>query len=170
MSIKLSDLLNNLVSQQLPALTAILTKAKSHIIESGGDDQSLLATRLHDDMHPLSWQIKATIELIVRGVARVSGREPDSFELSEDTFEAIIARVAQVNNDLENLDDDAINENEETVFTIPLGSDGSLEMTGKDYVIKFLLPNVFFHLTTAYDLLRMNGVALSKRDYMGSVR
>lgn len=75
MTINISDVFNGLVSQQLPALITILTKAKEYAAESGTEDKIFLETRLIDDMHPLSWQIQTTLELLLRGVARLTGAE-----------------------------------------------------------------------------------------------
>ncbi len=167
MSIKLSDVFGGLTSQQLPALRTILAKAKAYADESGTEHKTLLAARLHDDMHPLSWQLQTTVELVSRGIDRMLNKEPVNLVLDEDNFDALITRIEGINAELSTLDQAALNQAAETVFEIPIGPDASLSLTGDDYVLKFLLPNVYFHLTTSYDILRMQGVPVGKRDYMG---
>ena len=169
MSIKISDIFKGLTEQQLPALVTILTKAKDYAVESGIDDKSLLDTRLYEDMHPLSWQIQTTLELLLRGSARISGGEPEGLELQENDFAGLINRVEAIKLELEELDGATLDKNAQTVFKLPIGPEAFLELSGNDYVIKFLLPNVYFHLTTTYDLLRMKGVPLGKRDYVGPI-
>jgi hypothetical protein len=167
MSINISDIFTGLASQQIPALITILSKAKEFAQESGIADEELLATRLHDEMHPLSWQLQTTVELVQRGASRLLKQEPASLVLEEDNFEALIARITNIQSELLNLDNTVLNQSVNETFEIPVGPEASLSLTGQDYVLKFLLPNVYFHLTTSYALLRMRGVAVGKRDFMG---
>ena len=169
MSINISEVFQSIAEQQIPALIAILTKAGKFAAETGAKDSSLLAARLSPDMHPLSWQIQTTLELLGRGVARLSGDEPVSLALEESKFSELISRVEEVRDDLSKLDTVALDQSAEKVFEIPLGPDSSLSLSGTDYVMKFMLPNFYFHLTTTYDLLRMSGVPLGKLDFMGPV-
>lgn len=167
MSIKLSDVFSGLREQQLPALVTILSKAKAFAEESGIEHKTLLDTRLSEDMHPLSWQLQTTVELICRGLQRLLNQEPTNVVLDEGNFDQLIERIEQINAELAAYDLDLLDKAGEAVFDIPIGPEASLSLTGNDYVIKFLLPNVYFHLTTAYALLRMKGVDVGKRDYMG---
>ena len=167
MSIEISDIFSGLASQQIPALISILSKANEHAKETGMTDKVMLAKRLHQDMHPLSWQLQTTVELIKRGASRLLKQEPANLVLDEDNFEALIGRITSIQNELSNLDTATLDQAADQTFEIPVGPDASLSLTGQDYVLKFLLPNVYFHLTTAYDLLRMQGVPVGKRDFMG---
>jgi len=166
---QISHVFDGLTSQQLSALINILNAAKKFAEESNTDHKQLLAARLYEDMHPLSWQLQTTVELIVRAADRLTMQEPTSLVLEEDNFDELIARVEQIKDTLLELDKAALDQSVDTVIEIPVGPEASLSLTGQDYVLKFLLPNVYFHLTTAYDLLRMQGVPLGKRDYMGPI-
>lgn len=167
MSIKLSDIFDGLISQQIPALITILTKANSYAQQSDIADKELLSKRLHDDMHPLSWQLQTTVELIQRGLSRLLRQEPASLSLDEDNFDELIERIESIRDELANIDSTSLDKVADQMFEIPVGPDAVLSLTGQDYVLKFLLPNVYFHLTTSYDLLRTQGVPLGKRDFMG---
>jgi len=167
MSIKVSDVFSGLTSQQLPALLTILSKAKAYADELGINHNVMLATRLHEDMHPLSWQLQTTVELVARGLDRLLKNEPRNLVLDEDNFDALISRIEGMIAELSDLDQQALDQSADTMFEIPVGPETTLSLTGGDYVLKFLLPNVYFHLTTSYDLLRMQGVPVGKRDYMG---
>ena len=167
MSLNISDIFTGLASQQIPALITILSKAREFAKETGISDKELLATRLHEEMHPLSWQLQTTVELILRGASRLVKQEPASLVLDEDSFDALIERITNIQIGLSNLDNAALNRSVDEIFDIPVGPDASLSLSGQDYVLKFLLPNVYFHLTTSYALLRMKGVDVGKRDFMG---
>lgn len=167
MTITVSEVFNGLVSQQLPALVNILTKAKDFAKESGTSDANLLATRLHEDMHPLSWQLQTTVELIQRGADRLTNQDPSNLVLDENNFDDLISRIENITSEFAKLDSAALDQSANVEFKIPVGPEAHLTLTGRDYVLKFLLPNFYFHLTTTYDLLRMKGVPVGKRDYMG---
>ncbi|GAA6136934.1 DUF1993 domain-containing protein [Arenicella sp. 4NH20-0111] len=167
MTIAVSDVFSGLITQQLAALISILGKANDYAKENNLTDKDLLATRLHEDMHPLSWQIQTSVELIQRGISRLTNQEPVNLVLDEPSFDKLILRIQSIKNELSNLNSTALNESADVVFEIPVGPDASLPLKGKDYVLKFMLPNVYFHLTTTYDLLRMKGVPVGKRDFMG---
>jgi hypothetical protein len=168
-SISVSDVMNGLATQQVHGLILILKKAKEHAQESGTDYATLMAARLHPDMHPLSWQLNATLEILVRGSARLSRAEVKGLTLNEDEsdFDGLIASIEGLQQKLLGVDNALLDQSEAEEFDVPVGPDASMPMTGKEYLLKFLLPNFYFHLTTSYDLLRMSGVAVGKRDYLG---
>jgi hypothetical protein len=168
-SISVSDVINGLAKQQVHGLILILKKAQEHAEESGTDYATLLAARLHLEMHPLSWQLNATLEILVRGSARLRRAEVIGLTLDEDEtdFDGLIARIEGLQQELLGLDSALLDQSEAETFDVPAGPGVLLPMTGKEYVLKFLLPNFYFHLTTSYDLLRMSGVAVGKRDYLG---
>ncbi len=169
MSTKLSTIFNSLRSQQLPALIGLLEHGGRFAEEKGIKDEELLELRLTDDMHPLRWQIQTVLELILRSAARVSEAELPSLELTETSFDDIIDRAKAVSNTLDNYDFDEMDANAGKEFEIPIGPDAKLTLTGQDYVLKFFLPNFYFHLTTTYALLRQQGVPIGKLQYMGPV-
>lgn len=167
MSIQISQVFDGLVSQQILALIGILKKGQEHAKSKGIDDQELIGARLTEDMHPLLWQVQTALELITRGAERLMVSDLHSLELNETNFDALIARVESVHASLKDLNAAKLDASSDMVFVIPIGPEAKLTLTGRDYVLKFLLPNVYFHITTAYALLRMNGVDVGKRDYMG---
>jgi len=168
MSIKIVDVANGLRSQQLSALKTILVRARDYSNESGVEATSLLETRLYPDMHPLSWQIQTVAELIQRGIARLRGEEPQALVLDENNFDALISRLETIQADLMDIDLSELDKAASKTIEFKAGPDNTLSFSSEDYVVKFLLPNIFFHLTTTYDLLRMSGVPLTKGDYMGA--
>jgi hypothetical protein len=159
--------MNGLATQQVHGLILVLKKAKEYAEVSDTDYATLLATRLHPDMHPLSWQLSTTMEMLIRGAARLSRAEIIDLKIDEADFDALIARIESLQQELLALDSALLDQSETEKFEIPIGPGTTVPMTGKEYLLKFLLPNVYFHLTTSYDLLRMSGVAIGKRDYMG---
>jgi hypothetical protein len=167
MSISVSDVVNGLATQQVNGLILVLKKAKEYSAEAGTGYVSLMGARLHPDMHPLSWQVNSTLEILLRGTARLSNAEVIGLNLEEDDFDGLIASVESIQQELLALDSALLDQSETNTFDVPIGPDATMPMTGKDYLLKFVLPNFYFHLTTSYDLLRMSGVPVGKRDYMG---
>jgi len=166
-SISISDVMNGLATQQVHGLILVLKKAKEYAEESNTDAATLLAARLHPDMHPLSWQLKATMETLTRGSARLNHAEVIDLTLDEADFDGLIARIEGLQQELLVLDSALLDQSEAESFDVPIGPGATMPMTGKEYLLKFVLPNFYFHLTTSYDLLRMSGVAVGKRDYLG---
>ena len=167
MSISISEVSNGLATQQVNGLILVLKKAKEYSAKSDVDYATLLAARLHPDMHPLSWQVNSTLEILVRGTARLSNAEVLELKLEAENFDDLIEKVEKIQQELLALDRSILDQSEDQTFEVPMGPTATLPMTGKEYLLKFLLPNFYFHLTTSYDLLRMNGVPVGKRDYMG---
>ena len=167
MSIRISEVVTGLATQQVNGLILVLKKAEAFSAESDTDYATLLAARLHPDMHPLSWQLNTTLELLLRGTARLSGAEVVDLNLGETSFEDLIVRIETIQQELLALDCELLDNSETQTYDIPSGPETTIPMTGKEYILMFLLPNFYFHLTTSYDLLRMSGVPLGKRDYLG---
>ena len=163
----ISEIFDGLIKQQIPALITILEKGQEFAVEQNVDEADLLQARLVDDMQPMLWQVQTTLELIARGANRLCHKEITSLALEQDNFADLIIKVKSILSELENMDSEALDKSAEAIYEIPVGPEVNLSLTGQDYVLKFLLPNVYFHLTTTYALLRMKGVQLGKRDYMG---
>lgn len=167
MSISVSEVISGLATQQVNGLILVLKKAKEYAAESDTDFATLLAARLHPDMHPLSWQVNTTLELLLRGTARLSRADVIELTLEEDNFDDLIARIESLQQELLALNNALLDQSEDETFEVPIGPDAVMPMTGKEYLLKFILPNFYFHLTTSYDLLRMSGVPVGKRDFLG---
>jgi uncharacterized protein len=144
----------------LGSLSQILSKGEAH----GGIDPN--DARLAPDMLPLKNQVYIATDGAKGCGARLAGVEIPKYEDVETTLPELKARVAKTIAFLKTLDrkNFAGSENKDIVLKFP---NATLEYKGGDYVNKFVLPNVYFHITTAYGILRNKGVALGKTDYLG---
>ena len=147
----------------LGSLNNILSKGEAH----GGIDPS--EARLAPDMLPLKNQVYIATDGAKGCGARLAGTEIPKYEDSETTFAELKSRVAKTIGFLKSLDRKrfADAENKEIVLKFP---NVTLEYNGRDYVNKFVLPNTYFHIATAYGILRNRGVALGKGDYLGGAQ
>lgn len=156
--------------QTLDAVDRILAKGLAHCSEHGIDPQQIVETRLHDDMLPFRFQIQSVAHHSSGAVtAMLEGSfAPPARSTSED-YAALQALVKRAHNRLENLTADTINAREgaEVVFRV---GDYSATYTVENFLMSFSLPNFHFHAATTYDILRMKGVPLGKRDFMGKMR
>ena len=153
MSISLYDTAINTFRQGLGSLDAILTKAEAHAIAKGYDPNNLLRARIACDMAK-------------SGAARLAGVDVPVHEDKETTFAELHARIAKVLAFVGGLDRAAIDGAADRLVTVPL-RDRKMEFKGRDYLVGWVLPNLYFHLTTAYAILRHNGVELGKKDFLG---
>ncbi|MGB5483693.1 DUF1993 family protein [Parasphingorhabdus sp.] len=170
MTTTLSHILKGSAAQAFRGLTTVLTKAKATAEAAGTAEDAYLDARLFPDMNDLKWQVQMITEFAVRGAARMSGTAPDALPnmpMEGDTFDALIARITECAETIAATDDASIDGNADLKISMPVGPEQTMELDGQTYVLSFFLPNLFFHVTTAYNLLRMQGVAVGKRDYMG---
>ncbi|GAA0466152.1 DUF1993 domain-containing protein [Parasphingorhabdus litoris] len=170
MTVALSHIFKSSTAQAFRGLTNILEKAKAHAEATETAEEAFMENRLFPDMHEMKWQVQMITEFAVRGAARMTGVATDdlpNLPMEGDTFDALIARIAECGATVAKADDAAIDGNAEMQISMPIGPDQTMEIDGQSYVLSFFLPNLFFHVTTAYNLLRMQGVAVGKKDYMG---
>jgi hypothetical protein len=151
----------------LNSLSAILDKGAAHAKSSGGDAAALLQARLAPDMFPLVRQVQIATDHAKGAAARLSGREPPKYEDNEASFEELKARIAKALDFVKGVPTAEIDGSEEKPITLTVGGN-PMTFTGRVYLLHFALPNFYFHVTTAYDILRHNGVPLGKRDFIGS--
>ncbi|KAJ9287864.1 hypothetical protein DTO021C3_4669 [Paecilomyces variotii] len=140
----------------------------SHILhqaEQRPDGSSLLEARLHEDMYPFTDQVRLATLSSENVAARLTAREPVTFEGKPATFSQCYERIETVLKVLNEADKNVVNQNGDMLATTKLGPEKTVEMSGATYAHIVALPNVFFHLTTAYGILRKEGVPLGKRDY-----
>jgi hypothetical protein len=131
----------------------------------------LTTARLAPDMLPLARQILIACDAPKLGIARISGIEAPKFEDNEVTFADLKARIQKTLDYLESVPAKAIDGTEDKEITFPVGREKTLTMKAQAYLTTWVLPNFFFHVTTAYAILRHNGVDLGKSDYLaGSQR
>jgi hypothetical protein len=153
----------------LNALSAILDKAEAYATAKKIDPAVLLHTRLSPDMFDLARQVQAATDQARRGAARLAGVEPVSYEDTETTIDQLKARLAKTVAYLKTLDRKQIDSAAEREITFPLGGNTTGHMKGDDYLNHFVLPNFYFHVTSAYAILRHCGVDIGKRDFLGAI-
>lgn len=170
MAVSLYDLSVGSYVQCLGAVTGFLEKAATHCRDNGVDLNEIVETRLFQDMLPFRFQLisvahhsRGALEGIRKGVFTPPPSMP---ELDYDGLQAHVAEARDALNAYTREDVEAL-EGRELVFEI---GDRKIPFLAEDFVMSFSLPNLYFHATTAYDILRMKGVPLGKRDYMGQLR
>lgn len=166
MSISLYDTAIDTFRRGLGSLDAILSKAEAHAIAKGYDPNNLLRARLAPDMFDLLRQVQIACDMAKSGAARLAGVDVPVHEDKETTFAELHARIAKVLAFVGGLDRAAIDGAADRLVTVPL-RDRKMEFKGRDYLVGWVLPNLYFHLTTAYAILRHNGVELGKKDFLG---
>ncbi len=154
--------------RMLRNLEGILEKGAAYCKEKDVDETVLVNARLFPDMFPLSRQVQIACDIAKRGAARLAGLSPDVQEDTEASFPELIERVRGVISFLETLEPSQIDGTEEKSITFKLRGE-DVTFKGETYLLSFILPNVYFHITTAYNILRHNGVVLGKRDYLGQI-
>lgn len=154
--------------RQLGTLSAILAKGEAHAAAAGSDPAAMLAAQLAPDMFSLSKQIQRASDAAKGGAARLAGIEPPSFADDEVTFADLQARIAKTIAFLKTLMPDQIDGSEERAIVLKAGP-GEFHFTGQNFLLQFVLPNFFFHATTAYALLRHQGVQVGKMDFLGGI-
>jgi len=148
-------------------LSAILDKAAAHAVARKIDPAVFINARLAPDMFPLSRQVQAAGDSAKGCAARLAGIEVPRYEDSETTFPELQARIARTVTFIQAVKAAQVDGSEDRTITLKLrGRD--VNFTGRDYLLNFVLPNFFFHATTAYAILRHNGLEIGKTDFLGS--
>jgi uncharacterized protein len=153
--------------KSLKALSAILDKAAAHCTEKK-IEESVMTThvRLAADMFPLNRQIFIAADMAKGAAARLAGVEIPKYEDTEVSFEELKARIAKTIAFLESTSKADIDGSTEKPIEIKLGNGQVYNFTGHTYLNGWVLPNFYFHCTTAYNILRHNGVAIGKADFL----
>ena len=150
----------------LRALSAILDKAEAHAAARKLDPAALTAFRLYPDMFPLTRQVQIACDTAKGAVARLAGMEAPKHEDTEQGFADLKARIAKTLEFIESVKAEKIDGSEEREIVVKQrGQD--VKYTGLQYLLAVAQPNFYFHVVTAYDILRHNGVELGKRDFLG---
>jgi uncharacterized protein len=150
----------------LQNLINILEKSAAHAEAKKIDPAVLINSRLFPDMYPLSKQIQIVSDVTRRGAARLAGLEAPAMVDDETTFPQLIDRLKNTIAYLETIAPAQIDGSEQKQIILPMGKH-SIEMAGMPYLISFILPNLYFHATTTYNILRHSGVELGKMDFLG---
>ena len=151
----------------LDNLTQILDKAHMHAETRKIDPLVLTGARLYPDMLPMSRQVQIACDVAKGAVARLAGVEVPKHEDTEQTFAELKARIAKTLVFIGGFGPGRIDGSEEKEITLKFRGNDTC-FTGSQYLLGFALPNFYFHVTTAYDILRHNGVDIGKRDYIGT--
>lgn len=167
MSLSMSAVALPTIRRMLGNLNEILVKAQSHCETKKIDPTALLQARLFPDMLALPRQIQIACDGVKFAVARLGSAEAPKFEDNEATFDELRARIANTLAFVNSVSASAIDGTETKTITIPM-RDKSIEMPGQAYLMHFVLPNLYFHVATAYAILRHNGVEIGKRDFLGN--
>lgn len=157
--------------QILTGLRGLIDKAEAHVKEHGLDNAELVEAKLADTMWDLPWHVRACWVHSAFVISLLPSGEfsPDFTELPKD-WDAMRAMVDDALAQLDAVTEDDLEKISDDTIGFVLGGERLMEMTGANFLLSFSQPNFYFHATTFYDILRMKGVALGKRDFMGSPR
>lgn len=167
MSFSMYDASVPVFKQMLSSLSALLEKAASHASERKIEPVALLQARLYPDMFPLVRQVQVACDFAKGAAARLAGAEVPKFEDTEQSFPELQERIAKTLRFIGSLPVDAIEASAQRDITTGSGAN-SRQFKGQVYLVHYALPHFYFHVTTAYALLRHNGVEVGKKDYIGS--
>ena len=167
MSFTLYDAFVPTVRQLLGALPGVIAKAEQHVADSGCTDADLIEARLADDMWPLPWHIRSCWVHSGYALDQLTGMQftPDFTQIPE-SWDSMRAMVAEASEKLAEVTPEQVNDIANRQIDFVLGGETRFTLPGERFLLGFNLPNFQFHATTFYDILRMKGVPLSKRDYM----
>lgn len=154
--------------QMLGSLAALLDKAGSHAEARKIAPEVLLQTRLFPDMFPLVRQVQIACDFAKGVTARLAGAEVPAYDDAEQSFEELRTRIDRTIAFIDSFDAAAFDGSEAREIVTRPGTPKERRFNGQDYLLGYGLPQFFFHVTTAYALLRHNGVDVGKRDYMGA--
>jgi uncharacterized protein len=154
------------IVRSLGNLAAILEKAAAHAEAKKIDPSVLVNSRLYPDMFPLVKQVQVASDISKGGAARLAQAEPPAFEDNEASLADLVARLRKTISYLETLKPEQIDGSEDRTVTWKTRT-SERSMQGLPYLLNHVMPNVYFHVATAYDILRHNGVELGKMDFLG---
>jgi hypothetical protein len=155
------------LDRTLRNLATILDKAQKHATERKIDPQVLLSMRLYPDMFPFIRQVQTATDFAKAIVFRLTGREPPKWDDTEKSFDELKHRIDKAVKLFGTVGPADLDGAESREITITVGGRHTMQFTGDDYFFYFALPNFYFHVTTAYAILRHAGVELGKADFIG---
>jgi uncharacterized protein len=155
--------------RMLDNLLGWMNKAEAHATAKNFDTSVLLSARLAPDMLPFVRQVQIACDAAKFCMARLASAEAPKFEDTESTLEEVRQRVRKTLEYVRSVPAAQVDGSDQREIVVP-SREGSFTLKGEDYLRQFALPNFFFHVTTAYALLRHNGVDLGKADYLGITR
>ncbi len=154
--------------RMLGNMTAVLDKGAAYATARKIEPSVLVNARLFPDMLPLASQIRIAGDFAKGAVARLTGSEPPAYEDKEATFDELKERIAKTVTFVGTFKPEQFDGADTRTVSLKLRGE-ERQMDGRTYLSNIVLPNFFFHVTTAYDILRHNGVELGKRDFVGPI-
>ncbi len=154
-------------AQRLNGLAGCLKKAAALYGEKKLDEASLLSYRLFPDMFHFAKQVQAATDHARNGAARLAGLEPPQYDGNEKSLAELIARVEKTIDFIKSVKPEQVNGSEDKTISFKI-RDRELSFKGLEFLVNQSMPNFYFHATTAYNILRHNGVEIGKRDFLGS--
>ena len=152
--------------RMLNNLAGILEKAAAHAERKKIDPPALLQARLYPDMFALTRQVQIATDNAKGCASRLAGIDPPRYEDTETSFAQLLARVEKTIAFVKSVKPEQIDGSEARTIMLKV-RDQTITFTGLAYLLNFVLPNFYFHVTTTYDILRHNGVELGKPDFIG---
>ena len=156
------------IIRSLTNLRSILEKAVAYAEAKKIDPSVLINARLYPDMFPLLRQVQIATDVAKGAVSRLAGLEPPKYDDNESTFPELLARLDKTIALLESFKPEQIDGSEDKTIILPM-HDRTVNFKGLPFLLDFVLPNVYFHVTTAYAILRHNGVEIGKKDFLGNI-
>jgi hypothetical protein len=169
MALSIHSILTESMVPMLQSLSAILDKASAFAEAKKIDPTVLASARLAPDMFPLTRQVQIACDMLKIGAARLAGQEPKKFEDNEKTLEELKARIAACIAYVQSFSAADYRGAEARQITIPLIDKLVLEADGAHLLTDWVIPHFYFHVATAYDILRHNGLEIGKRDYLSHI-
>ena len=168
MSISLYSVTVPVLKQMLMALSDVLKKGEEHSQQRKFDPLNLLQSRLFPDMLPLSRQVQIACDFAQSVPMRIAGLEVAAYEDTEQSFAELQQRILKTLGLINALRAEQLDCSEVKEIVLRPGTPKEKKLSVEDYALKYGMPQFFFHVTTAYNLLRHNGVEIGKKDFMGS--
>ena len=153
--------------QILSSLSAIIDKAEAHATEKKIEPAALLQARLYPDMFPFARQVQVAADFAKGCSARLAGVDVPRYEDTEQTFAELKERIAKTLAFIDGLPQDGIEASAQRDITTSSGANAK-QFKGQVYLVHYALPHFYFHVSTAYAILRHNGVEVGKKDFIGS--
>ena len=166
MPVSMSSVAVPTFEQTLGALSKILDKAAAHCTAKKIDPAVILGMRLSPDMLTFTKQVQIACDFAKNCVGRLTG-EPPKYSDDEKSFDELKARIAKTLDYVRTFKAADLDATAEKDVTFPIGPQQTLTLKGTQFLVHFVLPNFYFHATTAYDILRHAGVEIGKRDFLG---
>ena len=166
MSISMYNASVPVLVRALTNLRNILAKGAAHAEAKKFEGSVLVGSRLAPDMFPLARQVQIASDIAKGGVARLAGAEVPKYDDTEACFDELYARIDKTIAFIKGFKAEQIDSSEGKEIVLQMRS-GEMKFKGAEYLQGFVIPNVYFHITTAYNILRHNGVEIGKKDFLG---